>query len=98
MVSTRSMRWPFGYAGLPSVQGSIRITSPETRRNWNVPCPSQVISIPGLCHDAAMPAAGKRALLALLRQQRGSASKLLGGNVLDVRGHVPLVAAGVFHS
>ena len=40
----------FGYAGLPSVQGSIRMTCPDGSLNWNVPCPSQVISISGLWH------------------------------------------------
>src|SRR5437867_10319473 len=45
MRSMREKLWPGGNFGFPSVQGSIRMTSPEGRRNWNVPCPSQVISI-----------------------------------------------------
>src|SRR5579863_5810502 len=85
MVSTRSMWCPLGYAGLPSVQGSIRMTCPDGRRNWNDPCPSQVICIP-----AIMPRSG-----AGRRSQHARGLPALDHRVADCRQPAQLLISGL---
>src|SRR5579872_7514843 len=67
IVSIRSISKPFGYFGLPSVQGSITMTCPEGRRKWNVPWPSQVICMQRLWHGRS---AGCHGLLLLIQLRK----------------------------